>query len=288
MELKDLTLFMIFIYRRNFMDEVTRTFIDGNGFGGLGAGGTLGLGAIGGLVLGSLWNGNGFGFGGNNGSRGVAYDSGLLTSMQSQVANISNQVANADRDLLMQTANQNQFVGNLINQTGDAIVGAVTTGSQITQNAISNLGQNVQNGIFQNTLTQVQSQGATNLGMCQGFGSVNANISGSTSQLQNSLTSINNNITAQNYENRLQAQQLASQQQQCCCQVLQKIEQEGCANRELQRQIQTEAITTALNDAKAQNAALTAQINLSQQLAASQAAQNAYLINALKPTTTGA
>lgn len=271
------------------MDEVTRTYIDGaNGFGGLGAGGTLGLGAIGGLVLGSLWGGNGFGFGGNNSSRGVAYDSGLLTSMQSQVANISNQVANADRDLLMQTANQNQFVGNLINQTGDAIVGAVTTGSQITQNAISNLGQNVQNGIFQNTLTQVQSQGATNLGMCQGFGSVNANISGSTAQLQNSLSTINNNITAQNYENRLQAQQLASQQQQCCCQVLQKIEQEGCANRELQRQIQTEAITAALNDAKAQNAALTAQINLSQQLAASQAAQNAYLISALKTTTTGA
>lgn len=268
------------------MDEVTRTVIDGNGFGGLGAGGTLGLGAIGGLVLGSLWNGNGWGFGNNGGNRGVAYDTGVLNSMQGQLNNISGQIANADRDLLMQTSNQNQFIGNMLNNTGDAIVGTINSSSRDTNQAINNLGQNVQNGIFQNTLTQVQSQGQTNLGMCQGFGGVNNNIQNSTSQLQSSLASINNNITAQNYENRLQAQQLASQQQNCCCQVLQKIEQEGCANRELQRQIQSEAMAVALADAKNQNTALMAQINLSTQLAQSQAMQNAYLVSALKPTTT--
>lgn len=267
------------------MDEVTRTYIDGNGFGGLGTGGTLGAGFIGGLVLGSLWNGGGP-FGGNRGIGTVGYDTGAINGIANQLNTVSGQIANADRDLLMQASNQNQFVGNLVNQTGDAIVGAVNNGTQTTQNAICNLGQNVQNGIFQNTLTQVQSQAQTNLGLCQGFGGVNSNIQGAANQLQGSLATINNNITAQNYENRLQAQQLAAQQQQCCCQVLQKIEQEGCANRELQRQIQTEAITSALNDAKTQNAALQAQINLSQQLAASQAAQNAYLINALKTTTT--
>ena len=49
---------------------------------------------------------------------------------------------------------------------------------------------------------------------------------------------------------------------------------------ELQRQIQTEAITMALADAKAQNAALTAQISFQN----SQNAQTAYLIEQLKTT----
>ena len=71
------------------------------------------------------------------------------------------------------------------------------------------------------------------------------------------------------------------------------MEQEGCANRELQRQIQTEAIQTALADSKAQNAALMAQINLQQQLAASQTAQTAQILAAMnalnsKSTTAGA
>ena len=41
------------------MDEISRTFVDGNGFGGMGGAG-LGAGFIGGLVLGSIWNGGGF------------------------------------------------------------------------------------------------------------------------------------------------------------------------------------------------------------------------------------
>lgn len=290
------------------MDEVSRTFIDSGGFGGLGTGGTLGVGALGGLILGSMWNGNGFFGWGNNGRNGaVGYDTGVLNGLQDSVNNISNQINAADRDFLMQTSNQNQFVGNLVNQTGDAIVGAVNSGVQTLgaavnsstqnlanavnsgnrdiQNSVAGLSQNVQNGIFQNTLSQVQGQAATNLGMCQGFNGVNAGIAGSTAVLSSALAGVNNNITEQNFENRLQAQQLASQQQSCCCQVLQAIEREGCANRELQREIQTQAIRDVLANTQAENQALKSQLFTTNAMAA----QTATIINALKPAaTTGA
>lgn len=276
------------------MDEISRTYIDGNGFGGLGTGGTLGVGALGGLILGSMWNGNGFFGWGNNGRNGVAgYDTGVLNGLQDSVNNISSQINAADRDFLMQTANQNQFVGNLVNQTGDAIVGAVTSGvqtlgaavnsgNQAIQGSLCNLGQTVQNGIFQNTLSQVQGQASTNLGMCQGFNGVNAGIAGATAVVQGSLADINNNITSQNFENRLQAQQLSAQQQQNCCQVLRAIEQEGCANRELQREIQTQAIRDQLAVSQAENQSLKAQLFSTNAMAA----QTATIINALKPTST--
>ena len=201
------------------MDEVTHTILP-NG-GGL-SGTALGAG-FGGLI--GSWLGNGFGgFGGgwNRGGAAVGYDTGAINAMQGQLNSISSQINAADRDFLMQTANQNQFVGNLVNSTGDAIVGAINSSAMSTQQ-----------GIYNNTLNQVQSQGATNLAMCQGFGGINSSI-------DKGVGLLNMNITAQASESRLQAQQLASQQQQCCCQVLQKIEQEGCANRELQREIQTQ------------------------------------------------
>lgn len=276
------------------MDEISRTYIDGNGFGGLGTGGTLGVGALGGLILGSMWNGNGFFGWGNNGRNGIAgYDTGVLNGLQDSVNNISTQINAADRDFLMQTSNQNQFVGNLVNQTGDAIVGAVTSGVQSLGNAVNsgnqaiqgslcNLGQTVQNGFFQNTLSQVQGQASTNLGMCQGFNGVSAGIAGATAVVQGSLADINNNITSQNFENRLQAQQLSAQQQQNCCQVLRAIEQEGCANRELQREIQTQAIRDQLAVSQAENQSLKAQLFSTNAMAA----QTATIINALKPATT--
>lgn len=231
------------------MDEITHTIMpQGQGWGGtaLGAG-------VGGLLGSWLGNGGFGGFGYRGTAAGVGYDTGAINAIQNQLGNVQTQIANADRDLLMQTSGQNQFVGNLINSTGDAIVGAVNAGARDTQA-----------GIFQNTLTQTQNQGATNLAMCQGFGA------------------INQNITAQGGESRLQAQELAAQQQQCCCQVLRAIEQEGCANRELQREIQTQAIRDTLAAAQAENQALKAQLFNTQAMAA----QTAAIINALKPTTT--
>ena len=247
------------------MDEITHTIMPGNngGWGGtaLGAG-------VGGLI--GSWLGNG-GFGGLGAGRGagIGYDTGAINGMSNQLGNIQNQIANADRDLLMQTATSNQFVGNLVNTTGDAIVGAVNSAARDNQA-----------GIFQNTLTQTQNQGATNLAMAQGFGGIATGLAG-----------VNLTISQQAAESRLQAQQLAAQQQACCCEVKQAIEREGCANRELQREIQFQATRDALAASQAENAALKARIDNSQQtqaLMAAMGAQTQAIINALKPATAAA
>lgn len=232
------------------MDEVTHTILPGSGSGW---GGTA-LGAGFGGLIGS-WLGNG-GFGGFGGNRaGIGYDTGAINGMANQLNNISGQIANADRDLLMQTSNQNQFVGNLINSTGDAITGAIAAG----------------------TLAQTQNQGATNLALCQGFGGLN-------SAIDRGIGALNLNIAEQGAQSRLQAQELASQQQACCCQVLRAIEQEGCANRELQREIQTQALRDVLANSQAENAALKAQLFQTNAMAQ----QTAAIISALKPATTTA
>ena len=241
------------------MAEITHTILPnaGSGWGGtaLGAG-------FGGLI--GSWLGNGFGGFGGNRAAGIGYDTGALNGIQGQLNNLSGQVANADRDLLMQTSGQNQFIGNLVNSTGDAIVGA-----------INSTAMNTQQGIYNNTLNQVQSQAATNLSMCQGFGGIN-------SAIDRGVGSLNLNIASQGAESRLQAQQLASQQQACCCEVKQAIEREGCLNRELQREIQTQALRDVLISTQNENSALKSQIfqtNLTAQ-------QTATIINALKPATT--
>lgn len=241
------------------MDEITHTILPnaGSGWGG------TALGAGFGGLLGS-WLGNGFGGFGGNRAAGIGYDTGALNGIQGQLNNLSGQVANADRDLLMQTSGQNQFIGNLVNSTGDAIVGAINSSAMSTQQ-----------GIYNNTLNQVQSQAATNLSMCQGFGGINSSI-------DKGVGALNLNIASQGAESRLQAQQLASQQQACCCEVKQAIEREGCLNRELQREIQTQALRDVLINTQAENAALKSQIfqtNLTAQ-------QTATIINALKPATT--
>ena len=232
------------------MDEVTHTILPGSGSGW---GGTA-LGAGFGGLIGS-WLGNG-GFGGFGGNRaGIGYDTGAINGMANQLNNISGQIANADRDLLMQTSNQNQFVGNLINSTGDAITGAIAAG----------------------TLAQTQNQGATNLALCQGFGGLN-------SAIDRGIGALNLNISEQGAQSRLQAQELASQQQACCCQVLRAIEQEGCANRELQREIQTQGYRDQLAAKSAEVESLREQIiNMN-----AMAQQTAAIISALKPTTTTA
>lgn len=243
-------------------DEITHTILpnSGSGWGGtaLGAG-------FGGLI--GSWLGNGFGgFGGNRVAGGVGYDTGAINGMANQLNTISGQIANADRDLLMQTSGQNQFIGNLVNSTGDAIVGAINSSAM-----------NTQQGIYNNTLNAVQSQAATNLSMCQGFGGIN-------SAIDRGVGSLNLNIASQGAESRLQAQQLASQQQACCCEVKQAIEREGCLNRGLQREIQTQALRDVLANTQAENAALKSQIFQT----AAMAQQTATIINALKPTTTTA
>lgn len=166
----------------------------------------------------------------------------------------------------MQTSGQNQFIGNLVNSTGDAIVGAINSSAM-----------NTQQGIYNNTLNAVQSQAATNLAMCQGFGGINSSI-------DRGIGALNLNIADQGAQSRLQAQELAAQQQSCCCQVLRAIEQEGCANRELQREIQYQNTRDQLAAKSAEVESLKNQIiNIN-----AMAAQTATIINALKPATTAA
>lgn len=252
------------------MDEITHTIMPGNngGWGGtaLGAG-------VGGLIGSWLGNGGFGGYGYRGAGAGVGYDTGAINGIANQLGNVQTQIANADRDLLMQTSNQNQFLGNLLNNNGDTIVGAVTGAARDTQA-----------GIFQNTLTQTQNQGATNLAMCQGFGGIATGIAG-----------VNLTITQQGAESRLQAQQLAAQQQACCCEVKTAIEREGCANRELQREIQAQEIRDRLANSQAENQALKAQIFTSnsnaaqtQALIAAMTAQTQAIITALKPAATAA
>lgn len=243
------------------MDEVTHTILEqpnNMGFGGLGSG------FVGGIIGGMLFGNGGYGFGGNRG--GVGYDTGAINAIQGQLNNVSGQIANADRDLLMQTANSNQFVGNLVNNTGDAIVASVNTNAR-----------DIQAGIFQNTLTQTQNQGATNLAMCQGFGGVNSSI-------DKGVGVLNSSILEQSYEARLQAQQLASQQQACCCEVKQAVEREGCLNRELQREIQYENTRDELAQSRNRETVLANQ--LFTQNVVNNAVAN--IITALKPATTTA
>lgn len=230
-------------------DEIMHTVVpSGNGWGGaLGAG-------VGGLI-GSWLGGNGFGgFGYNRGAgAAVGYDTGVLNGLQSQINGLSSQINSADRDFLMQTSAQNQFLGNMINTTGDAVVA----------------------GITQNTISNIQSANATNMAMAQGFGGIN-------SALNSGFGSLNLTVAEQNAQNRLQAQELAAQQQACCCQVLRAIETEGCQNRELQREIQTQNIRDQLANSQAENQALKAQLFSVNAMNA----QTAAIINALKPTTT--
>lgn len=245
------------------MDEVTHTILEqpnNMGFGGLGSG------FVGGIIGGMLFGNGGYGFGGGANRGAIGYDTGAINGMANQLNTISSQISNADRDLLMQTASSNQFVGNLVNSTGDAIV------SSINSNA-----RDIQAGIFQNTLTQTQNQGATNLAMCQGFGGVNSSI-------DKGVGLLNSSIVEQSYESRLQAQQLASQQQACCCEVKTAIEREGCANRELQREIQYQNKVDELAQSRAREAVLANQ--LFTQNVVGNAVTN--IINALKPTTTTA
>ena len=105
-----------------------------------------------------------------------------------------------------------------------------------------------------------------------------------TQQLGEKLCQINNNITSQGYESRLQAQALAAQLQNQHAQLSAQISEENCKDRELMRDIQAQAVRDQLTQAQAQNAALVAQLNLQNQLQQ----QTLYLVDQLKPATTTA
>lgn len=247
----------------------------GDGFGGLTGGAGMGAGFIGGLVLGSLWNGNGFGGWGNRGNAPMAAaDMASNINLASAVEHVSDQVTQGNLSQLQSA----QGITNAINAAQMAL----------------------NNGVNQNTISQLQGDANLSQQLCcccnnlgqqidtNGDRTVDAINQSTIEGLRNAqatndrLCAINNNITTQGYENRLQNQALAAQLQQQHAELSRQIYEENCKDRELQREIQAQNTRDQLAQAQAQNAALTAQINLTNQLTA----QTAYLVQQLGGTTT--
>lgn len=219
------------------MSDVEHTYVDtNNGLGGpaLGAG-------FGGLI--GSWFGQGMngGWGGNNGFNNT-FLANQMSAIQSQA--VSNGLANQQ---------------------------ATNSAAQTVTEAVNSNGRDTTNAIYQGNLANVQNAGDTKLTMAGIGANVSQTIMGLGANLAQAIALVNQNITNQGYEGRLTQQQLALQLTQQHNELLKAIDKEGCANRELQRQIQTEAISGALADAKSQNAILM---------------QNQYLISQLKTTTT--
>lgn len=242
------------------------------GFGGMGAG--LG-GLIGGLVLGSIWSGNGWGGWGGNGRAGqVGADVALANGIQ----NLQNTVSQSAVD-------QAQGVGQLGLSVANAAAG-VTAG--VTQNTIANLqgfagvGNQICCGVGR--LSQEIDQTGD-----QTIAAINqANIQGmqNTQIMADRVNGVAQNVINRGYEAQLQAQQLNALLQAQHADLKATIIDQGCQDRALQRQIQTEAITAKLTEAQAKIVQLETQNYVNQ----SNSQQTLYLMSQLKPagTTTAA
>lgn len=126
-----------------------------------------------------------------------------------------------------------------------------------------------------------------NSGLCDGFYAMNTG-------MLNGFANVTNAITTGGYETRNAISNLSSQLAGCCCDI-----KGGIKDTQYSIAMQTNAITQAMNanyralhdeivanrieDKNAQIAAQQNEIN-KLQLSASQSAQNAYLINTLRPT----
>lgn len=240
-----------------------------NNFGGLG----VGAGFVGGLVLGSLWGGNGFGGWNNRG--GMPVGSAVAdVSLMNSIEHVSDQVTQGNISQLQSA----QGVTNSIYGSTMAL------NNSVNQNTIANLQGNAaisdkiccSTGRLSDEIDRNGDQvtAAINQGVIEGM----RNTQGTNDR----LCAINNNITNQGYENRLQGQALAAQLAAQHADISRQIFEENCKDRELQREIQTENLRSKLAETQANLAAKEAQINLSQQLTA----QTAYLMAQLGGSTT--
>ena len=226
-------------------DTTMLPIMDGNGFGGMG----VGAGFIGGLVVGGLLNG-GFGGWGGWGNRGQV---GVDVSLANSIEHVSDQVTQGNLSQL---------------QSANAL------GLQV-----ANASAGVTAGINANTVSALQSQNALQQQLCCCCNTLTREIDNTGDQTVAAINAANSNIIAQGYENRLQSQALAAQLANQHAELSRQIFEENCKDRELQREIQAQAVRDQLTQCQAQNAALTAQINLTNQLTA----QTAYLVDQLKP-----
>ena len=125
-----------------------------------------------------------------------------------------------------------------------------------------------------------------NSGLCDGFYAMNTG-------MLNGFANVTNAITTGGYETRNAISDLSSQLAQCCCQTQSAIQgvnynlamQTNSIEKSLCdgfRSIRDEITANRIEDKNAQIAAQQNEIN-KLQLSASQSAQNAYLINTLRP-----
>ena len=199
------------------MTDVQHTVLDtNNGWGGTALG--AGFGGLVGSWFGQGMNGNGWGGNNNN-----TYLANQLSAIQSQA--VTNGVANQQ---------------------------AVSNASQYVTEAVNSNGRDTTQAINNGTIANVQGQGDTKLTIAGLGANLSQAIMGLGANLAQAIAGVNENITKQGYEARLSQQQLALQLTEQHNELLKAVDREGCANRELQRQIQTEAIAGALADAKSQ------------------------------------
>ena len=226
------------------------TMIETGGFGGMGAG--LG-GLIGGLVLGSIWGGNGFG---GWGGGGRAMQAGADVALANQMEHVSDQI-------------QQAAISNLQSANG-------------TQMQIANSAAGVTAGVTQNTIANLQGFAGVGQQMCCATGRLSQEIDQAGDQTVAAVNMANQNISAQGYENRIQAQAIANQLQNQHADLKATIIEQGCQDRETMRQIADQAVRDKLNECQNELAAQRAQNNLTAQLQN----QTLYLISQLKTTTT--
>ena len=145
------------------------------------------------------------------------------------------------------SAIQTQAVAN-----GLATQQAVSNASQQVTEAVNSNGRDTNSAINQGTINAVQNAGDTKLTIANSSNNIAQLVGALGANLAQALGNLGQTVTNQGYEARLSQQQLALQLTQQHNELLKAIDREGCANRELQRQIQTEAIAGALADAKSQ------------------------------------
>lgn len=219
------------------MTDVQHTVLDNNGWGGTALG--AGFGGLIGSWFGQGMNGNGWGGNNNN-----TYLANQLSAIQSQA--VTNGVANQQ---------------------------AVSNASQYVTEAVNSNGRDTTQAINNGTIANVQGQGDTKLTIAGLGANLSQAIMGLGANLAQAIAGVNQNISNQGYESRIQAQQLTGMLTAQHAELLKTISDENCRDRELMRQIQTEAIAGALADAKSQ-------VNILK--------QTQDIVAQLKPTTTAA
>ena len=160
-------------------DDISRTIIDDNGVPGLG----LGAGFLGGLIIGNMWNGN-WGWGNNrNYPNGIGYDTGVLQGIDNDISHLNDAVTATNMSVLQNASNQNMFMGNLINSTGDAITNAIHETGSNTINAIN--GANISN--LQNSFGLQSAIGATGARITDAVNAASVNEMQNTFGIQSSI-----------------------------------------------------------------------------------------------------